>query len=191
MIESIVNRVVTRNRRIALVVAGLLVLALAFAGAASALQGRGAAIPNLAPRAPVAPAGAASTVPTPLATPGASQDDGGPPAGTSTCGQVVGRVICSILHHSAMQRGKPMQRKASTVFAQHPPSISVALLLALAATALAVLAPITVLVTGPVLLGAGLGLRQEQPGTASLVLAMTGLLLLVVAAAIAVLLVAV
>lgn len=36
-----------------------------------------------------------------------------------------------------------MQRKASTVFAQHPPSISVALLLALAATALAVLAPIT------------------------------------------------
>jgi len=85
MIESIVNRVVTRNRRIALVVAGLLVLALAFAGAASALQGRGAAIPNLAPRAPVAPAGAASTVPTPLATPGASQDDGGPPAGTSTC----------------------------------------------------------------------------------------------------------
>jgi hypothetical protein len=85
MIESIGNPVVTRNRRIALVAAGLLVLALAFVGAASALQGRGVGVPNLAPRAPVAPAAAASTVPTPSATPGASQDEGGPPPGTSTC----------------------------------------------------------------------------------------------------------
>jgi hypothetical protein len=85
MIESIGNRVVTRNRRIVLVAAGLLMFALAFAGAASALQGRVAAIPNLAPRAPVAPAAAASTVPNPSATRGASQDEGGPPPGTSTC----------------------------------------------------------------------------------------------------------
>lgn len=67
------------------VVGGALVLAIAFAGAASALQGRGVAIPNPGPQGPVAPAAAAAPETSPSATPGTSQDGGGPPPGTSTC----------------------------------------------------------------------------------------------------------
>lgn len=77
------------------------------------------------------------------------------------------------------------------MFAQSPPSISVALLVALAATALTVLAPLTAIVTGPVLLGAGLGLLRGRRATASLVLTITGLMLIVGTVATAVLLIAV
>jgi hypothetical protein len=85
MIDNIGNGVGASHRRIAFVAGGALVLAVAFAGAASALQGRGVAIPNLGPQGPVAPAAAASPETSPSATPGASQDEGGPPPGTSTC----------------------------------------------------------------------------------------------------------
>lgn len=85
MIESIGNRVVTSNLRIALVAAGFLVLAQGFAGAVSALPDRGTVIPNLGSQEHVAPAAIASRETSPAATLGASRDEGGPPRGTSTC----------------------------------------------------------------------------------------------------------